>query len=65
MPNLKIVIYFDVARMRENMIAYGTLVGKPVGKRPLGRYRHRWEDNIKTDLRHRMGRYGLIPSDSG
>jgi hypothetical protein len=25
-------------------------VGKPEGKRPLGRLRHRWEDNIKTDL---------------
>jgi hypothetical protein len=27
------------------------LVGKPGGKRPLGRPRHRWEDNIKVDLR--------------
>jgi hypothetical protein len=27
------------------------LVGKPVGKRPLGRPRRRWEDNIKMDLR--------------
>jgi len=26
------------------------LVGKPEGKRPLGRPRHRWEDNIKIDL---------------
>ena len=26
------------------------LVGKPEGKRPLGRSRHRWEDNIKMDL---------------
>ena len=26
------------------------LVGKPEGKRPLGRPRHRWEDNIKMDL---------------
>jgi hypothetical protein len=25
-------------------------VGKPEGKRPLGRHRHRWEDNIKADL---------------
>jgi len=25
-------------------------VGKPEGKRPLGRHRHRWEDNIKMDL---------------
>jgi hypothetical protein len=27
------------------------LVGRPEGKRPLGRPRHRWEDNIKMDLR--------------
>jgi len=26
------------------------VVGKPEGKRPLGRHRHRWEDNIKMDL---------------
>jgi hypothetical protein len=29
---------------------YRVLMGKPVGKRPLGRPRHRWEDNIKVDL---------------
>jgi len=26
------------------------LMGKPEGKRPLGRHRHRWEDNIKVDI---------------
>jgi hypothetical protein len=31
--------------------AYGVLVGKPEGKRPLGRPRHRLEDNIRMDLR--------------
>ena len=31
------------------------LVGKPEGKRPLGRPRRRWEDNIKMDL-HEVGR---------
>jgi len=31
------------------------LVGKPEGKRPLGRLRHRWEDNIKMDLREVRG----------
>jgi hypothetical protein len=31
--------------------AYNILVGKPEGKRPIGRPRHRWEDNIKMDLR--------------
>jgi len=30
---------------------YRVLVGRPEGKRPLGRHRHRREDNIKTDLR--------------
>jgi hypothetical protein len=29
---------------------YRVLVGKPEGKRPLGRLRHRWEDNIKMEL---------------
>jgi hypothetical protein len=31
--------------------AYNILVGKPVGKRPLGRPRLVWDDNIRTDLR--------------
>jgi hypothetical protein len=29
---------------------HGVLVGKPEGKRPLGRPKHRWEDNIKSDV---------------
>jgi hypothetical protein len=37
--------------MWEKRNAYRILVGKPEGKRPLGRPRHRWEDNIKMDLR--------------
>ena len=40
-----------VARMEQFGNAYGVLVGKPAGKRPLGRPRRRWEDNIKMDLR--------------
>ena len=40
-----------VARLEESRNAYRVLVGKPEGKRPLGRQRHRWEDNIKIDLR--------------
>jgi hypothetical protein len=31
--------------------AYGILVGKPQGKKPIGRPRRRWEDNSKMDLR--------------
>jgi len=39
-----------VARMWEGRELYRVLVGKPEGKRPLGRPRRRWEDNIKKDL---------------
>jgi hypothetical protein len=31
-------------------VLYGVLVGKPEGKIPLGRPKHRWEENIKMDL---------------
>jgi hypothetical protein len=31
--------------------AYNILIGKPEGKRPLGRIRHRWKDNIRMNLR--------------
>jgi hypothetical protein len=40
-----------VARMGEGKGVYRVLVGRPEGKRPLGRHRHRWEDNIEIDLR--------------
>jgi hypothetical protein len=40
-----------VARMGEGSGVYRVSVGRPVGKRPLGRPRRRWEDNIKMDLR--------------
>ena len=39
-----------VAHMGEDRVVHRVLVGKPEGKRPLGRPRHRWEDNIKIDL---------------
>jgi hypothetical protein len=39
-----------VARMGEGRGMYRVLVRKPEGKRPLGRPRHRWEDNITVDL---------------
>jgi hypothetical protein len=37
--------------MREKMNEYRILVGKPEGRRPLGRPRRMWVDNIKMDLR--------------
>jgi hypothetical protein len=46
--------YFHVTllrRMGERRGAYRALVGKPEGRRPLGRPRRRWENNIKMDLR--------------
>jgi hypothetical protein len=39
--------------------SYKILVGSPEGKRPLGRPRHRWEDNIKIDLREEVFRVGI------
>jgi hypothetical protein len=37
--------------MGEERKVYKVLVGKPKGRRPLGRPRHRWEDGIRMDLR--------------
>jgi hypothetical protein len=42
--------------MGERRGAYRALVGKPEGRRPLGRPRSRWEDNIKMDLREAVWR---------
>ena len=48
------------------MFLYGILVGKPEGKKPLGRPRRRWEDNIKMDLQEvGCGGYGLDRAGSG
>ena len=46
-----------VARMGEERGAYRVLVGKPEGKRPLGRPRCRWVDNIRMDLQEVGGGY--------
>jgi hypothetical protein len=42
-----------VARKGEGRGVYMISVGRPEGKRPLGRARHRWNENIKMDLRKR------------
>jgi len=47
-----------VARMGDRRGVYMVLVRKPEGKRPLGRHRCRWEDNIKMDLQE-MGCGGV------
>jgi hypothetical protein len=58
LPNIVMVIKSKrtrwaghVARRGEGRGVYGVSIGRPKGKRPLGRPRHRWEDNIKIDLR--------------
>jgi len=57
LPNIVLVVKLrrmrwagHVTRMGEDRGVHRVLVGKPEGKRPLGRPRHRWEDNIKMDL---------------
>ena len=50
----------------ESIGIYRVLVWKPEGKRPLGRHRRRWEDNIKMDLQKvECWGYGLDKSGSG
>jgi len=48
----------QVARMGEGRGVHRVLVGEPEGKRPLGRPRCRWEDNIKMDLQKWEGVVG-------
>ena len=54
-----------VAHMGEKKGAYGVLVGKPEGKRPISRPRHRWADNIKMDLQEVFRGQGMDLSGSG
>jgi hypothetical protein len=51
-----------VAHKGENRNAYRKLVGKPEEMKPLGKPRHKCVDNIKMDLRDRMGSYALDQS---
>jgi hypothetical protein len=52
----------NVTRMGERRGAHRSIVGKPEGKRPLGRSRRKWDDNIMTDLQEVCwgARNGLI-----
>jgi hypothetical protein len=61
LPNIVLVIKSrrvrwegHVARMGEQRCVQRVLVGKPEGKRPLGRPKRGWEDNIKMDLQEFM-----------
>jgi len=60
---MKWVVY--VARIGEKRGAYSVLVGEGEGKRPLGRPRRRWEDNIKMDFSGIGWGHGLDCSGSG
>ena len=52
------------ARMGQRRGVHRVLVGRPEGKRPLGRRRHRWEDNMKMDLQKvRVGGMDRIKLD--
>jgi len=55
---LTLLINGHVARMGQGRGVYGVLVGKPEGKRPFGRPRLRWEDNIKMNLQEVGGGCG-------
>ena len=48
-----------VARIGESRCVYRVLVGKPEGKKPLGRPRYRQDDNIKMDLQE-VGSEGMV-----
>jgi hypothetical protein len=50
MKSIRMRLAGHVARMEEGRGVYRVLVGKPEGKRPLGRPRRRWEDNTRMDL---------------
>ena len=51
-------VFNYVARMSKERGVYRFLVGKPKGKRPLGKPRRRWVDNIRMDLQEMRCGYG-------
>jgi hypothetical protein len=58
--NKYIHMIIATARMGEGRGAYRILVGRPEGRRPLGRPRRRWEDNVKMDVQEMgWGGHGL------
>ena len=52
-----------MARMGKGRGVHRVLVGKPEGKRPLGRPRRRWEDNIKMDLQEGTGEWRKLHNE--
>ena len=50
---LKLIWTSHVARMEEGISSFKMLIGKPTGKRPLGRPRRKWEDSISMDLKEK------------
>jgi hypothetical protein len=67
-PTIRRMSWVDyVARMEEmrGVYEYKVLVGKPENKRPVGRHRRIWEDNIKTDIQEVGWGNGLGRSSSG
>ena len=49
----------NLARIEEGRSPFKILTGKPTGKRPLGRTRRRWEDDIRMDLKVRVTNKGI------
>jgi hypothetical protein len=49
-----------MARVGEDRGVHRVLVGKPEGKRPLGKPRRKWEDNIKMELQKVVGGWGFV-----
>ena len=48
-----------LVRMEERRSTFKILTGTPIGKRPLGRPRHRWEDNIRMYLKKQVSIRGI------
>jgi hypothetical protein len=60
LPDIIRMIRGHAACIGEMITAYRVLVRKPEWKRPLGRLRHRWEDNIKMDFKEIRWGIGIV-----